>query len=65
MREKHLSIRIQHEAVPALSRQVWLCCFALILNSVDGWHNTAPRRCRPIAIAPSIQGRIPSSATIR
>lgn len=27
MREKHHSIRIQHEAVPTLSRQVRLCCF--------------------------------------
>ena len=55
MREKHLSIRIQHEAVPAHSRQVRLCCFALILNPADGLRYIAPRGCRLIAITPSIK----------
>lgn len=65
MREKHHSIRTQHEAVPDRPRQVRLCCFAFILNPADGWHNTAPGRCRPTAIIPSIQGRTPSSTAIR
>ena len=61
MREKHHSIRIQHEAVPTLSRQVRLCCFALILNPADGLRYIAPRGCRLIAITPSIKGHILSS----
>ena len=65
MREEHLSIRIQHEAVPARPRQVRPCCFAPNLNPADGWHNTAPGRCRPTAVIPSIQGRTPSSTAIR
>lgn len=65
MREKHLSIRIQHEATPALSRQVRLCCFALILNPADGLRYIAPRRCRLTATTPSIKGRIPSSPAIQ
>lgn len=65
MREKHLSIRIQHEATPALSRQVRLCCFAIILNPADGLRNIAPRRCRLTATTPSIKGCIPSSPAIR
>ena len=65
MREKKHCIRTQHEAVPAHPRQVRLCCYALILNPTDDWHNTTPRRCRPTAIAPSTEGRIPSSPTIR
>lgn len=52
MREKHHSIRIQHEAVPALSRHVRLCCFALILNSADGLRYITPRRCRLTATTP-------------
>ncbi|MBV3484089.1 hypothetical protein [Bacteroides uniformis] len=65
MREKHHSIRIQHDAVPTLSRQVRLCCFALILNLADGLRYIAPRGCRLIAITPSIKGHIPSSLAIR
>ena len=44
MREKHLSIRIQHEAVPARSRQVRLCCFLSYLYSGERLAQHHPKK---------------------